>query len=682
LTFAIDASILEPMTENLLGRETSPYLLQHADNPVHWRPWGPEALQAASDQQKPILLSVGYAACHWCHVMAHESFEDQSTAALMNDLFINIKVDREERPDLDTIYQHALMLLGQQGGWPLTMFLTPEGEPFWGGTYFPPSNRFGRPGFPEVLEAISRFYNENPDKISEQVGQMRNALRGLAQARSGGDIPIELNDRAASRLAKEFDMVDGGIGGAPKFPNPSILELLWRAHKRNGGADTRAAVLLSLDKMSQGGIYDHLGGGYARYSTDTMWLVPHFEKMLYDNAQLMDLLVAAWCDTDKPLYATRVAETAEWVLREMIAEGGAFAATLDADSEGEEGKFYVWSMEEIDAALGDGSDLFKRVYNVMPLGNWEGKTILHRNHIGGEATEDEEAALGPCREKLLALRDKRIRPGWDDKVLVDWNGLMIAAMANAGAVFARTDWIDAAIRAYDFIAGTMRDGDRLWHVWRAGQLQHKATLDGYANMSRAALALYEVTGEGSYLETAERWIAVLDRHYWDSENGGYFFTADDSEALIIRTKSASDNATPAGNGVAAAVLARLYYLTGKEAYRERAEAVIAAFSGEASENLFPLATLLNASEMLQRATQIVIVGERGTSACDAMFRAAVTSPVPGRLITVWPPAAALPTGHPAAGKGQVDGAATAYVCIGPECSLPLTNVADLMERLS
>ncbi len=670
------------MSENLLGRETSPYLLQHADNPVHWRPWGPEALEAARDQHKPIMLSIGYAACHWCHVMAHESFEDQATASLMNDLFINIKVDREERPDLDTIYQHALQLLGQQGGWPLTMFLTPDGEPFWGGTYFPPGDRHGRPGFTNVLESIAAFFRDNPDKITEQVAQLRGALGGLAEARSGGEIAIEVNDHAAARLAKEFDMVEGGIGGAPKFPNPAILELLWRAHKRNGGAETGAAVLLSLDKMSQGGIYDHLGGGYARYSTDARWLAPHFEKMLYDNAQLIDLLVAAWCDTRSPLYAARVAETAEWVLREMIADGGAYAATIDADSEGEEGKFYVWSEAEIDEVLGEDSDLFKRAYDVTPTGNWEGKTILNRNHDAGPFSDVEETALARGRDALLEVRGGRIRPGWDDKVLVDWNGLMIAAMANAGAVFERADWLDAAVRAFDFIIETMSDDGRLWHVWRAGRLRHKATLDGYANMARAALVLHEVTGEGSYLAAAEGWIGVLDRHFWDAGGGGYFFTADDAEALIIRTKSAADHATPAGNGVAADVIARLYYLTGKAAYRERAAALIAGFSGETSHNLFPLATLLNASETLQRATQIVIVGARGTPDTEAMFRAAITAPRPGRLITVQPPAADLPDGHPAAGKGQQDGAATAYVCVGPECSFPLTDATHLAERLS
>ena len=626
MTWAHDVLILKSMSENLLGRETSPYLLQHAENPVHWRPWGPEALHTASVQQKPILLSVGYAACHWCHVMAHESFEDQATASLMNDLFINIKVDREERPDLDTIYQHALMLLGQQGGWPLTMFLTPDGEPFWGGTYFAPSKKHGRPGFTQVLQAISNFYHENPDKITEQVGQLRNALRGLAEARSGDDISIALNDNAADRLVKEFDMVEGGISGAPKFPNPSILELLWRAHKRNGGADTRSAVLLTLDKMSQGGIYDHLGGGYARYSTDKLWLAPHFEKMLYDNAQLIDRLVVVWCETQNPLYAARVDETVQWVLREMIADGGAFAATLDADSEGEEGKFYVWTADEIDSALGDAAPTFKRVYDVTPLGNWEGKTILHRNHDDGEFTDDEEKILIRSRETLLDLRAGRVRPGWDDKVLVDWNGLMIAAFANAGAVFERPDWLEAAVRAFKFIIATMSDKNRLWHVWRNGRLQHKATLDGYANMARAALVLHEVIGDESYLAAAERWTAVLDHHFWDDVGGGYFLTADDAETLIIRTKSAADHATPAGNGVVADVLARLYYVTGKEAYRERAEAVIGAFSGEVSENLFPFATLLNASETLQSAMQIVIIGQRGTPDCEVMFRTAITAP--------------------------------------------------------
>ena len=670
------------MSENVLDQETSPYLLQHADNPVHWRPWGPEALEAARAGDKPVLLSVGYAACHWCHVMAHESFEDDDTAALMNELFVNIKVDREERPDIDTIYQHALHAMGQQGGWPLTMFLTPDGEPFWGGTYFPPDSRYGRPGFKEVLKAISDFYGEKRDKVAESATSLRNALRGLTEARAGGQIPIDVNDRAAAQLLKQFDMVNGGIGGAPKFPNPSILEMMWRAYKRTGKTEMRDAVTLALDKMSQGGIYDHLGGGYARYSTDAIWLAPHFEKMLYDNAQLIDLLTWAWQDTRSPLYETRVRETIDWTLREMIADGGGFAATLDADSEGEEGKFYVWAASEIDDLLGDRAALFKEAYDVKPVGNWEGKTILNRNHDAREFTADEEAALAECRAILFETRSKRIWPGWDDKVLADWNGLMIAAMAHAAAVFDVPGWLDAARTAFRFVTDTMQDNGRLNHSWRKNQLKHTASLDDYANMCRAALVLHEVTAEDAYLDQAAAWVAVLNKHYWDEIGGGYFFTADDAEALIIRTKHANDNATPAGNGVIAAVLARLHYLTGEDVYRRRAEAVIGAFAGEVAANFFPLTTLFNASEFLQAAAQTVIVGDRDDPATVELRKTAFTVSAPNKLIAHLPPGADLPAAHPAHGKTQSDGVATAYVCIGQTCSLPLTSPEGLADALA
>ena len=680
------------MSQNRLSEETSPYLLQHADNPVHWHGWGPDALAAAKTQDKPILLSVGYAACHWCHVMAHESFEDEAIAAQMNDLYINVKVDREERPDIDTIYQHALQLLGQRGGWPLTMFLTPDGEPFWGGTYFPPDSRYGQPGFPQVLSAVSDYWYEKRDKALETAQALNKGLQKVwtpERAESGvNGIALAVNDQAAAHLAQEFDMVDGGFGQAPKFPNPSIHELVWRSYLRTGNETQRDAVLVSLTKMSQGGIYDHLGGGYARYSTDSIWLAPHFEKMLYDNAQIVDLLVWAWQDTGNPLFAQRVEETIGWCLRDMIAPtddsvGKPFAATYDADSEGEEGKFYVWSTSEITDVLGDGADtvLFKTIYNVSAEGNWEGHNILNRIAHAELLDDAQEATLATAREKLLAARNDRIWPGWDDKVLADWNGMMIAAMANAACVFGKPDWLDAAVSAFAFIRDRMQSEGRLLHSFRAGKLKHAATLDDYANMARAAVSLYEATGNADYIDTARSWIGVLDTHFWDADYGGYFFTADDAEALIIRTKSAADNATPAGNSIIAATLARLHYLTGEDPYRTRAEEIFTAFGGEVSKNFFTLTGLLCANEFLQRCAQVVIIGEREDEDANALLDTVWKSPNINKLIQRIAPDEALPDGHPATGKWQEGGRATAYVCIGQTCSLPLTTPAALRDAL-
>ena len=680
------------MSHNRLSEETSPYLLQHADNPVHWYGWGPDALAMAKEQERPILLSVGYAACHWCHVMAHECFEDNTIAAQMNDLYVNVKVDREERPEIDTIYQHALQLLGQQGGWPLTMFLTPDGEPFWGGTYFPPDSRYGRPGFPQVLTTISEYWHEKRDKALETAEALNNGLQKVwtpKQASAGTDgIPLAVNDQAAARLAQEFDMVNGGFGQAPKFPNPPIHELLWRSYLRNGNEAVRDAVLISLTKMSQGGIYDHLGGGYARYSTDSIWLAPHFEKMLYDNAQIVDLLVWTWQETKNPLFAQRVEETIEWSLREMIApvddpSGRPFAATYDADSEGEEGKFYVWSTSEITEVLGDGADtvLFKTIYNVSPEGNWEGKNILNRIAHPDLLDETQEAALAAAREKLLAVRNGRIWPGWDDKVLADWNGMMIAAMANAACVFDKPAWLEGAVSAFAFVRDRMQSDGRLLHSYRTGKLKHAATLDDYANMARAAVTLYEATGDNAYIDTARGWVDVIDIHFWDAAGGGYFFTADDAEALIIRTKSAADNATPAGNSVIAATLARLHFATGEDAYRQRAEEIFTAFAGEVSKNFFPLTGFLSANEILQRCAQVVIVGDPADDGTTALIDVAWKAANMNKLIQHVAPGDALPDGHPATGKGQLDGKATAYVCIGQTCSLPLTDAEALREAL-
>ena len=675
---------------NRLGEETSPYLLQHRDNPVAWQAWGTEAFEAARHANKPVLLSIGYAACHWCHVMAHESFENPAIAEQMNQLFVSIKVDREERPDVDAIYQQAVALLGEQGGWPLTVFLNPDGEPFWGGTYFPPEPRFGRPGFPQVLARLAQVYTEDPDGIAKNVASLTSALASLSRNTGGGAIPPEAADQAAARLVREIDPVEGGLGRAPKFPQPAILKLLWRAWKRGGDTRYREAVELTLSKMCQGGIYDHLGGGFARYAVDDRWLVPHFEKMLYDNAQILDLLTWVWQDGGDPLYAARARETAAWVLREMIADSdgsgakpsGAFASTLDADSEGEEGKFYVWTAAEIDDLLGDDAVSFKQAYDVTPAGNWEGNTILNRSRDPALKVAATEEKLAEGRARLLAVRDARVWPGWDDKVLADWNGLMIAALARAAPVFGEPAWLAAAETAFAFVVANMTEGERLKHSWRHGRLAHPATLDDYALMCEAALALAEATGTRSYLDQAENWTNVLDRHYWDGESGGYFMSADDTQGLILRPKTAHDNAVPAGNGTMAGVHARLFYLTGKDAQRARAEATVAAFSGEFERSFSALSTLLNGNELLHRAVQIVVFGPRADAGTEDLLAAIHRVCLPDRVLQLCEPGAVLDTSHPAAAKGPVDGRATAYVCRGPICSLPLTDPAELERALA
>ena len=681
----------EGVTENRLARETSPYLLQHRHNPVDWHPWGQAALDEAEAASKPILLSVGYAACHWCHVMAHECFEDPAIAAIMNSHFVNVKVDREERPDVDAIYQSALALLGEQGGWPLTMFLTPQGDPFWGGTYFPPEPRYGRPGFPQILERVAELYVAERNKIASNVGALRDGLEKLSRNQRGAEITLAEIEQIAQRLVDQIDPQQGGIGGPPKFPQPTILKLLWRAWKRGGNVDYRDAVALTLMRMSQGGIYDHLGGGYARYTVDGKWLVPHFEKMLYDNAQMIDLLTWAWQDTGEPLFEQRLRETVGWVLSEMIApqsaEPGAapsdaFASTLDADSEGEEGRFYVWTEAEIDAALGQGAAAFKAAYDVTPEGNWEGKTILNRSHEPTLGTPETEAQLARARDHLLEIRDKRVRPGWDDKVLADWNGLMITALTRAALAVDAAEWLEAAQDAFDFVAERMVEDGRLRHSWRHGVLKHPASVDDYANMTEAALVLYEATGRVRYLIQAEAWIGILDAHYWDTEAGGYFFSADDTSDVPLRTKNVYDNAVPAGNGVLVGVLIRLFHLTGKESYAQRANDLVAAFAGEIGRNFFPLSTFLNGCEFRSGALQIVVRGQREAPDTQALLRIIWSRCLPNLVLQVLTPSAELPLGHPAEGKELVGDKATVYICRGQTCSLPITDPDELRQALS
>jgi hypothetical protein len=672
----------DPAHENRLAGATSPYLLQHKHNPVDWWPWGPDALAEAQRSNRPILLSVGYAACHWCHVMAHESFEDQQTAKVMNELFVNIKVDREERPDIDQIYMNALHLLGEQGGWPLTMFLTPKGEPVWGGTYFPKESRFGRPAFTDVLREVARLFREEPQKIE----QNRAAL--LAQladkARPAGKIVLGLKelDAAAVQVGNMFDSVNGSLRGAPKFPQAAILEFLWRAGTRSGDTRFFQTVEHTLEHMSEGGIYDHLGGGFSRYAVDERWLVPHFEKMLYDNAQLLELLALAWQRSGKPLFAERARETVGWLKREMTTAEGAFAASLDADSEGEEGKFYVWSLTEIRQALGVDADEFAELYDVSAGGNFEGHNILNRLKylprsmepgaapgMAPRRSKTDAARISMLRGKLLELREKRVRPGLDDKALADWNGLMIAALVNAGVTLEQPEWLAMARQAFDFIAANMTRGDRLGHSWRGGTLLFPGLASDYAAMIRSALALYEATGATAYLERALAWQRAFDAHYADPDTGGYYLSADDAGDLLLRPHSTLDDAIPNPNAIAAQNLVRLAVLAGDDAWRTKADRLIEGILSAAERNLFGHVALLNALDLRLRGAEIVATGPEA----ERFAQAALRLPFTDRIVLRAGAAADLPAAHPAQEKLAAVSGSAVFVCVGERCSLPVTE---------
>ncbi len=668
------------MSENLLRHEVSPYLLQHAGNPVHWRPWGEAALAAAQAENKPILLSVGYAACHWCHVMAHESFEDEATAAVINRLYMPVKVDREERPDVDQIYMAALHSLGEQGGWPLTMFLTPEGAPVWGGTYFPKTARYGRPAFVDILEEVARLFREEPAKIAQNRAHVMQRLAERTAAEQPVAVDRGLLDTAAERLLSLMDTEAGGTRGAPKFPQASLLELLWRSGERRGEAGYADAVLLTLRAIASGGIYDHIGGGFARYSTDARWLVPHFEKMLYDNAQLVELMTAAWLKTGEPLFAERVAETIAWLEREMRLPGGAFAASLDADSDGHEGRFYVWQRSEVLDVLGaEEGARFANAYDITDAGNWEGTSIPNR--IGRRPMEtNDAAAFAADRAKLLARRATRVRPATDDKVLADWNGLAIAALATAGTAFGRPDWIALAERAYEFVTRAMSDGGRLAHAWRAGRATYPGLATDYAAMVKATLALHAATLDARWLTRAEALAAIVRAHHWDSAQPGYFLAADDATDLILRPRADADEATPSATGLMTQNLVKLWHLTGNDGYRADADATLGRSGTAIASNLFATSSLLNALDLRLTAVDAVIIrSERDDGA--ALIAAARRGGM-RVVLSVFDGTAALPAAHPAAGKTALGGKAAAYVCRNESCSLPITDAAALAAALA
>ena len=664
---------------NLLRFASSPYLLQHADNPVHWRPWGAAALAAAQAANRPILLSIGYAACHWCHVMAHESFTDPATAAVMNARFVNIKVDREERPDIDHIYMSALHAMGEQGGWPLTMFLAPDGTPFWGGTYFPPAPRWGKPAFRQVLEGVAGAWAERDPMVAHNTAALRRTLERLSTVPEPGDLPGPAVREAASRALLRLEDPDaGGLRGAPKFPNAPIFRFLFQHAQRTGQAAGRAALHLMLTRMAQGGIYDHLGGGFARYSTDAEWLVPHFEKMLYDNAQLLELLALAHADRPDPLYAARAGETIGWLVRDMDA-GGAFAASEDADSEGEEGRFYVWTEAEIDALLGADAAAFKTAYDVTAAGNWEGRTILRRVIAPGDPAS--EAALARARTALLGARDRRVRPGRDDKVLADWNGLAIAALARAASVFDRPDWLERAEAAFAAVLRDLGTGDgRVAHAWRRGQVSAAGLLDDQASMARAALALHAATGAPRFLAEALRLAQAALDWFADGAGGVFVTAADATDVPLARPRGAGDNAVPSGAGLLAEVFARLFHLTSEAVWRDRTEALLRAFF-TVPEQAAGMPGLLAAADLLENAATVVLAGAPQAPGVQTFAAVALAAPDPAVVVLRAAAPDALPPGHPAAGKPLGASGAAAYVCRGGVCGLPIEDTQALAAAL-
>ena len=661
------------MPRNRLAAEASPYLLQHADNPVDWWPWGEDALAEAQRTGKPILLSVGYAACHWCHVMAHECFENPEIAALMNRLFVNIKVDREERPDLDHIYQSALALMGQAGGWPLTIFLTPAGEPFWGGTFFPAAPRYGRPGFIQVLEKISEIYRTQQDVVERNRSAILAELARLAKSDEGPSLPPRFPEQAAQDIAAHVDPQHGGLGAAPKFPQPFLFELLWRAHLRTGDTTLRDAVTRTLDHLCQGGIYDHLGGGFARYAVDARWQVPHFEKMLYDNALILRLLTLVWQDTRSPLHAARIAETIDWLGREMRSDGGAFAASFDADSEGVEGKFYLWSADEIDALLPAAErDLFATVYGIRRDGNWEGRNILHRLDAMTSRSPEDEERLARCRRILFQARAGRVPPARDDKVLADWNGLAIRALSEAAMAFDRRDWLALAQAAFAFVVEEMRGPEgRILHAACRGRTSRVSLLDDHAQMIAAALALHEAGAGDTYLDHAIAWAEIVERLFLDAGGGGYFTTAHDAPALIVRAKTAHDTAQPSANGTMLENFARLFLLTDDERWKTRAEALLAAFNGELARNFLPLAGLLNGYDTLEHGFSVRLSGDHDDPRFTALLR------------TLWETSLPAAVRHPppAAAGGEGEKEASALICRQAACAAPIRDDAALRTAL-
>ena len=669
------------MSHNRLSQETSPYLLQHKDNPVHWMGWSEQALQEAQKRNQPILLSVGYAACHWCHVMAHESFEDPVTADLMNQNFINIKVDREERPDIDRIYMAALHSLGEQGGWPLTMFLTPDALPFWGGTYFPPETRFGRPSFRHVLTEISRIWTQERNKITQNAEAISTALQQPRYTTGPNLLSSTEINQAADVIINATDPHYGGLKGAPKFPQGPIFTFLWEIYLRTQNEKARDAVLTTLTQISNGGIYDHLAGGIARYSTDHKWLAPHFEKMLYDNAQYVSLLTRAWLKTESPLYFSRIKQTIEFVLREMTSSDGCFTSSYDADSEGEEGKYYVWSQTEIQRLLEPHEfEIFQTAYDVTASGNWEGHNILNRTHDKTPNTPENEKVLAGARAKLWAARNKRIPPQHDDKVLADWNGLFITALAEASLIFDQKEWANAATRAFTGCLNLFWKNDRLLHSHRASSTRHEGTTDDYANFITAALALHAVIGDPQYVTKAQELAAALEDNHWDHVHNGFYHASQKHTKLPIKSRTIEDDATPNANSVMIKNYNDLYHLTGDNSFTTKATQITEAFASAAKSNPFAAPGLLKNTILLQDAIQLVLTNE-SKPAKNEMLLLALKHVGLNATVHITGTNSSLPANHPAYGKTISNGKPTLYLCRGMTCANPATTTTETLSAL-
>jgi uncharacterized protein YyaL (SSP411 family) len=686
---------------NHLRHETSLYLRQHVHNPVDWYPWGPEALERARREDKPIFLSIGYSACHWCHVMEHESFEKESTARILNEHFISIKVDREERPDLDQIYMNAVMMMTQgRGGWPLSVFLTPDLRPFYGGTYFPPEDRYGMPGFESLLEGVHKAWQERREQVLQAAGQYTEHLR-LAQERDGGAVELDARpiQRAVQVLERICDRTHGGFGRAPKFPHAMELKLLLRHWQREGDADSLDMACLTLDRMAMGGMYDHLGGGFHRYSTDARWLVPHFEKMLYDNALLGQAYLEAYQATGKRFYRDVVEETLDWVQAEMTAPEGGFYSTLDADSEGVEGKFYVWSLAEIEAVLGqEPAEWFSRIYDVSKEGNWEEHNILNRAKsdaqeakLLGMSEEELRKRLAESKRQLLAVRARRVRPGRDEKVLTSWNSLMIAAFAQAAQVL-DPRFLAPAVRAAEFVSRTLRGPDgRLFRTYSSGSAPRlNAYLEDYAFLLDALVSLYEAGFEERWIALALELAEVLVDQFWDEAEGGFFYTGKDHEALIVRTKDPQDGSIPSGNSMAATALLRLARLTGRQELESLAVRTLQTFAPLMAESPMAAGQMLIALDYhLGPVTEFAVIGPRSAAATREALQLIQGGFRPRKVVVHLDPAHTDPERDRQReellpllrGKVAQRGQVTTYLCENFACRAPLVGAEDLRRAL-